>query len=375
MFCNQFHPLVGGAERQAEKLSRALLDRGCEVAVLTPRIDRDWPTSESLDGLRVIRYPLPDLARRFPTARGLGIPNLVVHRRATERAIAEHLPDYDLLHAHLASSLVAFATDASHRLGRPVICKVAGGGPGFDFIPLRRTSIVASWIARRLVEHVDHWIAISREIRGLLIAEGVPEERIESIPNGVDARLGDCPALPPRIRRFFFIGRAIKCDYATLFKAFDLLLESVPDCELRFVVGREAPLEVFEYLEALPRARERTELLEHTDAREAFAWTDALVQPTPGEGMSNVVLEGMASGIPLIASDIPSNREVLDSGRCGMLVRLGDVPALAEAMQRMALDPRSAVPRVHAARDRARQEYDIKRIADRYVELYSRVAR
>jgi glycosyltransferase involved in cell wall biosynthesis len=374
MFCNQFHPIVGGAERQAEKLSRTLLDRGCEVAVLTPQLERDWPSSESLEGLRVIRYPLPDLIRRFPGSKGLGIPNLFLHRRATERAIADHLPDYDLLHAHLASSLVAFATDASHRLGRPVICKVAGGGPGFDLIPLRRTSIVAPWIARRLVTHVDHWIAISREIHGFLVDEGVPEERIESIPNGVDSRLGDCPGPPSHIRRFFFIGRAIKCDYATLFRAFDRLLESVPDCELRFVVGREAPPEVFECLKALPRARTRTQLLEHTDAREAFAWTEALVQPTPGEGMSNVVLEGMASGIPLIASDIPSNREVLDSGRCGLLVPLGDVAGLAEAMERIALDPHSAGPRVNAARAKARQEYEITSIADRYIELYSRVA-
>lgn len=372
MFCSNFHPWVGGAERQAEKLSRALIEQGCEVAVLTPRHDPAWPLRETREGLPVLRYPLPDLTRLRPGSRGLGVPNLWLHRRATARAVAEHLPGYDLLHTHLASSLVSFAAEAAHRLGRPVLCKVAGGGPSFDFIHLRRSSVLGARIGRQLVQSIDRWIAISSEIRGFLEAEGVPAARIASIPNGVAVP----DAAPPpveRVRRFLFLGKAIKCDWRTLFAAFDRLLERAPDCRLEFTMGPRGGDAVRSARDALPRARHAIELVEQVDPREAFARADALVQPTPAEGMSNTVLEAMAAGLPIVASDIPSNREVLDGGGCGLLVPLEDPEALAGALLDVVEHPEPASTRARAAWQKARDVYALPRVAERVRALYGEV--
>jgi Glycosyl transferase 4-like domain len=66
MFCRQFRPIIGGAERETEKLGAALVEAGCRVKVLTPRFDPDSPDMEKLDGLTVERFPLSDLSRRYP---------------------------------------------------------------------------------------------------------------------------------------------------------------------------------------------------------------------------------------------------------------------------------------------------------------------
>jgi hypothetical protein len=64
MFCPQFRPLIGGAERQAEKLAISLAAAGCEVILITPRIDLTSPDVEEIQGVRIERFPMTDLSRR-----------------------------------------------------------------------------------------------------------------------------------------------------------------------------------------------------------------------------------------------------------------------------------------------------------------------
>ena len=65
MFAPQFSPLIGGAERQAEKLARALALRGADVQLWTPRLDPDSPDREDFGGVQIVRFPISDLSRRF----------------------------------------------------------------------------------------------------------------------------------------------------------------------------------------------------------------------------------------------------------------------------------------------------------------------
>jgi glycosyltransferase involved in cell wall biosynthesis len=88
------------------------------------------------------------------------------------------------------------------------------------------------------------------------------------------------------------------------------------------------------------------------------------------EGFGMVVVEAMAAGVPVIASDVPACREVLDGGRCGLLVPVGDAPALADAI-RPVLDDRALRMRlVQAASERVRSHYHVKRMAAGYAELF-----
>jgi glycosyltransferase involved in cell wall biosynthesis len=79
----------------------------------------------------------------------------------------------------------------------------------------------------------------------------------------------------------------------------------------------------------------------------------------------------MAAGVPIIATDVPACREVLDCGRCGLLVPLGDFVALADAIRRLLDDEALRKKLVDAASERVRMHYDVKRMAAGYAELLS----
>ena len=371
MFCNQFRPIVGGAERQAERLSRALLERGAHVVVLTPQLDPAWPEREVFDGLEVRRFPLPDLPKRFGI-RGLGPANLVLQRVWTRRALRQHVGEFDLVHAHLASNLVADIIAPAHAAGKPVLCKVACGGERFDFDKIRGTSLFGGFLVQQLKAGIDCWIAISSEVRADLLAAGVPDTRIASIPNGVEPVEPLTRNVEAPVRRFLYLGRSSKCDLASLIAAFDRLLEHRPDCELRIVgagAGAAVPPRVADHA----RAASRTRWDEHLPADEAFEWADALVLPTRAEGISNSLLEAMARGIPAIVSDIPPNREVVEDGLCGLLAPLGDPDGWSRELLRLADEPDLATRLSAAGIARIEQRYAIGRVAEQCLALYARI--
>jgi len=371
MLCGHFRPVVGGAERQAELLAGALLRHGHAVEVLTPWHDRSWPEHEVADGLPIHRFPLTDLTRSIPGVRGLGVPNLWIERGQVRRAVRRALPGFDVLHAHLASPIVAFAIGPARERGVPVLCKVACGGSDFDFRSLRAGSLLGPRLVRSLVEGVDRWVAISGEVRGDLRDARVPEPRIESIPNGIDPAA--CPPGRARgpARRFLCLGRLGKFDLLRLFEAFDALLESFPEAELR-VAGRGDEAAASALLARFPRARARAAVVGFLPSAEAMDWADALVHPSLAEGMSNALLEAMCVGLPCVASDIAPNREVL--GDTALLVPLGDAEALGAGMRRLALEPEVGARLVAAARKRVGELFSIDRIATRYGALYEELA-
>src|SRR5262249_54030752 len=95
----------------------------------------------------------------------------------------------------------------------------------------------------------------------------------------------------------------------------------------------------------------------------------ALVSSSRHEGFGNVLVEALACGTPVISTDCPCGpAEILDGGRFGKLVPVGDVNALADAMERALFADSDAL----ALRARA-LEFALDPIADRYVELFHRI--
>lgn len=101
---------------------------------------------------------------------------------------------------------------------------------------------------------------------------------------------------------------------------------------------------------------------------------DALLLPSVREGMSLAVLEAMASGLAIVASDIPAMREIVDHGRGGLLCPVGDVEAFARALARIAAD--RALRRAMGAYNRAKAERDYCEdlMVERYRRLFAQVA-
>jgi glycosyltransferase involved in cell wall biosynthesis len=372
MFCPQFRPHVGGAERQAEKLAVALDEAGCRVTILTPRLDRDSPDSERVNQLTIERFPLTDLSRRFPVP-GVAVLNIPYIVWQIARAAWPRLQGVDVLHCHLASLQTAGAALAARLANVPMLCKAATADHRSDLGEMEKTGVSGPLVAWLVRTFVQTWVATTAAVEAALIRAGVEAKRIVRIPNGVE--LPDCAKAADGaggVRDFLYMGRLsanARRDLPTLVRAFDRVAAVYPDLQLAIVGGGDL-LEETRRLAETCTSRHRIHVPGLDLPEKWIAWADCFVLPSRREGLSNALLEAMAAGLPCIANDIPSNREVLDDGNAGVLVPVEDCDALEAAMRAMVEDERKARRFAEQARERVERCYSIRAVAKRYMHLY-----
>jgi glycosyltransferase involved in cell wall biosynthesis len=97
---------------------------------------------------------------------------------------------------------------------------------------------------------------------------------------------------------------------------------------------------------------------------------DVFIQTSLFEGMSNTILEAMATGLPIIATRTGGNEELIVSSRNGALVPVGDAKALSQSLATYLSNPRLC--RIHGARGREKvlKDFDLSLMASRYAALY-----
>lgn len=243
-------------------------------------------------------------------------------------------------------------------------------------------------IARRLYRpFVSHYVALSGHIEKYLVnAIGVPRDRISRICNGVDTDrfhptetgrglLPGSPLNESGLRVIGTVGRlqAIK-DQRNLIRAFALLLERMPASadDLRLMVVGNGPLRREIEAEMLRLGVTDKVWLagERADIPEVLRSMDIFVLPSRAEGISNTVLEAMASGLPVVATDVGGSSELVVSSRTGILVPARDPDLLADALAAYLTDPAQASAHGRAGRDRVQAEFSLDGMVARYTELY-----
>jgi len=372
MFCPQFRPLVGGAERQAEKLAAALAEAGCRITILTPRIDPDSPSREEVRGVIIERFPLIDLSRRYPV-QGVALLNIPYIFWQVARAVRLRLKNTDILHCHIASLQTSGAALAGRMAGVRVLCKAAIADHRSDLGKIEKTGAsgrLVAWLARTLIQT---WVATTASVEEALIRAGVEPGKIVRIPNGVDLPPDPGTRKPGSpIRRFLYLGRLstnIQRDVPSLITAFDRLATTYPDLELALVGGGDL-LEETRRLAETCNSRNRIHLPGFDSSEKWLAWADCFVLPSRCEGLSNALLEAMSAGLPCIANDIPPNREVLANGEAGILVPVEELDALEKAMRDVTEKSGVAEHYARKAKERVEQCYSIREVAERYLSLY-----
>jgi sugar transferase (PEP-CTERM/EpsH1 system associated) len=234
---------------------------------------------------------------------------------------------------------------------------------------------------------VNRYVALSGHLaRYLIDAVGVPAARVERICNGVDtARF--CPALDERVALagspfgasdeilIGTVGRmqAVK-DQLNLVRAFAHLVgQRVTGADrLRLVLAGDGPMRP--RIEAEVRAGGVGNQVwlagERADVPDVMRGLDIFVLPSLAEGISNTILEAMASGLAVVATDVGGNAELVEHGATGMLVAPADHRALAAALAPYIAD--STLRRKHGAagRQRVEAEFSLDGMVDRYSVLY-----
>jgi len=335
---------VGGAERHVVDLAVALRRKGHGVTVAC---SATGGLSNLLDGANVpVRVLLDRLAKRRVS---------VTYARGLRRLVREQR--FDLVHAHIYASAAASAL-ATVGTGVPLVVTehTEGAWQG------RHARLVSRLIYRR----ARSVIAVSSPIRGHLLQRyGVPPEKISFIPNAVIPASGREPGttstLPDERREGPLVGVVARLQpekgVANFLKAAARVSAACPVA--RFLVVGDGPLRE-ELLRLADRLglRERVRFLGHrADARELVGLLDVLVVPSLTEGTPLIVLEAMAAGVPVVASDVGGIPDQVRHAREGLLVPPDDTIALGEALLGLLRDPDRARRLGEAGRRRAGSEF------------------
>lgn len=263
------------------------------------------------------------------------------------------------------------------------------GEHGRDADDVDGTNLRHIWM-RRLYRHfVQHQIALGSELAGYLRARvGVPEARLTPICNGVDhvrfapaaarAPIAGCPFGDPALWIIGTVGRmqSVKAQ-PVLARAFVDVLRRQPQwrSRLRLVLVGDGPLRA-ECVEVLREAG-MSELAwlpgERSDVPDVMRGLDCFALPSLVEGISNTILEAMASGLPVLATDVGGNRDLIEVGVSGEIVPPGDVQALADAIASLAADPARARAMGRAGRDAVEQRFSLPAMVAAYERVYDSV--
>jgi len=245
-------------------------------------------------------------------------------------------------------------------------------------------------IRRAYRPFVHQYIALSRHLqRYLLDHVGVPSSRVLQIHNGVDAErfhpprggrgpVAGSPFNAPDLWRIGSVGRlqAVK-NPALLARAFVRALEWAPDARarLRLVMAGDGPQR--QEVEGVLRQGGAHALAwmagDRTDVPDVMRGLDAFALPSLAEGISNTILEAMATALPIVATRVGGNDELLEDGATGRLVPSGDVDALARALLDDFRQPADALERGRRARRDVERRFSLEAMVSAYADLYERL--
>ena len=244
---------------------------------------------------------------------------------------------------------------------------------------------------RRLYKpFVHHYIALSRDLGAYLQAQvGVKAGRITQVYNGVDTDrfrpagsgrqpIPGCPFGDDAGFIFGTVGRMQSVKAQTLLaRAFVRALELQPVLgqRCRLVMVGDGPLraEAQALLDAAGVAHLAWLPGDREDVPDVMRGLDAFVLPSLAEGISNTILEAMSCALPVLATDVGGNADLVVSGKTGALVVAGDVEALAQALMRMAEDPAGARAMGSAGREIAERRFGLSAMVTTYCDLYDRL--
>jgi glycosyltransferase involved in cell wall biosynthesis len=364
-----FHPFASGAERQALAQGAELVRRGHSVHVITKAVPGYPVHDEEYQGVFIHRWV------RTSSHGPLFALSFV---SGVIRAIRRLRPELDVVHTH-QGLWEAVATGLAHprrpgsESGIPTLIQPASSGYYGEADELGRTRGSSLW--RALILRNTAFAAISAEIERQWLHLGVPEGRLIRMTSGVDGdhfRPGSSTIesqLLPR-PRVLFTGRLHPQ------KNLPLLLEAWTEVARRtpanlILLGPGEDRQALAERAAGLGVSDRIQILDAVpDPADYLRAADLFVLPSVAEGMSNSLLEAMATGLPCVVSGIGGNTDLICDDRNGRLVHTASPEAWSRVLIELLEDPERADALGRAARERIDREFSIRVVVDRYVDLY-----
>jgi glycosyltransferase involved in cell wall biosynthesis len=358
-------PIVGGLERQAYELAKALVQRGHAVHALSSHFDLSQDDVELIDGVQVhrVKWVESKLARFLLTPLSLA------------RILFNLKRDIDLVHVHNISWFGAFVTLFSKALGLPVITKLPNIGD-FGIPGTRRGPFGFLRIA--LLKRSDAIVAMTPESVAELDGIGYPTARVLNVTNGISLLPSD--SCKPRLSKTvnaIYVGRlSSEKGLSDLLHAWATVKTHASHSVKLRIIGAGPQADELRSLALALDLGKTVEFFGYCgDVPTELAKADLFVLSSYAEGNSNAILEAMRAGLPVVANSVGG--AAIQVGREGerFLVPLGDRQTLSDRLLQLIEDESLRLRLGAAMRARIEGVFAIDRVAAIYEQAYDLIVR
>jgi glycosyltransferase involved in cell wall biosynthesis len=368
---------TGGIQKNSRLLLARLNERGVRTFVCA-RNYYGLPRNEEVDGTVFHRSPV--------LWNSLALNGLLYLIDAFVWLIRNR-KKYDVLHCQQMFGPTMVAAVASFLIRKPIVTRVTTIGELGEVKYIKQMAF--SKIRLKLIRRVTRWVALTEEMKRELLTLGIPEERVRIIHNSTD--IPEAKSFDPENKAILreklglglnrigvYVGRlSEEKNLDVLIDAWARVNEKFPDASLLLLGAggdfRNVEDQLKDQVKRLGLEGTVRFLGHVANAKDYVLTSDVFVLPTRTEGMSNALVEALACGATIISTDIPANQEICSHEKNALLVPVGDVDALTDAILRVFGSSELSLRLGQTARSNAVAELSVERMVDRYVDLYSEV--
>ena len=377
----EFPPrVVGGIARHCEGLAKALVQQNHEVHLFT----LDFPGSpkyEEVDGIKVYR-----------ASTEMGHPNFLTwvlmfnHFLSKRIADTTKTVDFDVMHVH--DWLAAFSgISFKHYLKKPMILTVHSTEVGRAQGLHSPNSFSINGIEWWATYEANRVIVCSESMKNEICDHfDIPSEKVDIIPNAIDVTKYKTSVDRGAVRQRYGVGysnKLILCVGRLVpQKGVEYFIRAIPTIannypEAKYIIVGEGWSR--DKLEAEARATGHSDKIHFTgfasdkDVIELMTSADVLIVPSIYEPFGIVALEGMATGVPVVASKVGGLAEVIDHDKTGLFVYPRSLESIAWGIDRILSDPDHANWLTQNAKEKLHKAYSWEAVAMKTVEVYKKV--
>lgn len=367
---------LGGAEQHLLRVASALRAQGHKPEVVTLCVGGPLTSAFRENGVPVYGVHLPRLiASLLHHERAVAWAQLLLSAIALWSLYWRRRPD--VVHFFLPAAYIIGGVTA---LFGPRMLRV-----------MSRRSLNHYQAKHRLFTRLEHWLhprmdlicANSQSVLRDLIREGVSRDRIRLIYNGIAISQFNITDSRDALRSeigiasdalvFVMVANLIPYKgHADLIEALATIAQKLPSPWICLCIGRDDGIGASLHAQAISKGIDENMrfLGSRKDVPRLLAMADIGVLCSHEEGFSNAVLEGMASGLPIIVSDVGGNAEAVVHGVTGLVVPPHQPAALAEALLSLALNQETRQKMGNHSHRRVKEKFSLEACVDQYVRLY-----
>ena len=388
-------PGIGSVPSVVYYLAKYTAKKGHDVTILERGHDKNDPEEEYIDGIRYVRIR----AEKLPAApyklikSPTGLMRLLSDNVRMALKINKFLKkeNFDVIHVHFPFAACVLI-NINRKIREKMVYTAHIGEEKKRFGLDSKLSLLKLFSPDLyLMKRVKKSVVLNENIKSLLVAKGLKDEKLEAIPNGID--VNEFNVSKDEIERVkekyklngvtvMFAGTITpRKGVDRLVKAAEMILKDRKD--VTFLLVGNLKLDegfanrVVKYVKdkGLDRNIRFTGFVPYEDLKTLYSACDIFVLPSLEEGHGIVLTEAMASGKPLISSNVGGIPMQIRDGWNGFLVEPGNERQLAEKIRHLIENEEERERMGKNSRKLAEEKFSWEKIADRYVEVYENIIR